>query len=144
MEVTKGRVEPQEAEKQRRRKLRRKGLLLDDEEILQAMEPGDEPVYLPYKITRSGARSGDLADRRQLDLVERRVRRTLGDLADTVWNGVIAPDPYWRGDDKNACRWCPYRQVCRVDSGELPLRKLRYVKQNEFWQALEKEERDHG
>lgn len=144
VEVTKGRVEPQEAEKQRRRKLRRKGLLLDDEEILQAMEPGDEPVYLPYKITRSGARSGDLADRRQLDLVERHVRRTLGDLADTVWNGVIAPDPYWRGDDKNACRWCPYRQVCRVDSGELPLRKLRYVKQNEFWQSLEKEERDHG
>ena len=145
VETTQGRVEPEEAEKQRRRSLRRKGLLLDDEEILQAMEPGQEPVYLPYKVSRkTGQRSGDLADRKQLDLVERHVRRTLGDLADTLWSGAIAPDPYWRGEDHNACRWCPFREVCRVDSGEVPLRKLRAVKPGEFWQALEKEECSRG
>ena len=145
VETTQGRVEPEEADKQRRKHLRRKGLLLDDEEILQAMEPGQEPVYLPYKISRkTGERSGDLADRQQLDLVERHVRRKLGDLADSVWAGTIAPDPYWRGEDHNACRWCPYREVCRVDSGELPLRKLRAVKAGEFWQSLEKEEQAHG
>ena len=145
VEVTKGRLDPEEAEKQHRKKLRRKGLLLDVEEVLQAMEPGADPVYLPYKVSKkTGERSGDLADERQLDLVEGHVRHTLGALADAVWAGEIAPDPYWRGEDHNACRWCPYRAVCRVDSGEVPLRKLRAVTRGEFWQTLEKEAKERG
>ena len=140
VEQTKGRLDPEDVEKLRRKKLRRKGLLLDDEEILQAMEPGAEPIYLPYKITKkTGERTGSLADRRQLGLVEAHVRRTLGTLADSLWAGTIRPDPFWRGEDHNACRWCPYREVCRVDSGEVALRKLRAVSRDEFWQTLEKE-----
>ena len=145
VETTKGRLGPEEAEKQHRKRLRRKGLLLDDPEILQAMEPGEEPIYLPYKIARkTGERSGDLADPLQFAMVEAHVRRTLGELADAVWAGTVAPDPFWRGEEHNACRWCPYREVCRVDSGELPLRKLRAVTRSEFWQALEKEAKDRG
>ncbi len=145
VELTKGRVDAEAAEKQRRRKLRRKGLLLDDEEILQAMEPGAEPIYLPYKmVKKSGERVGSLADRRQLGLVEAHVRRTLGTLADSLWAGAIRPDPFWRGEDHNACRWCPYREVCRVDSGEVDLRKLRAVSREEFWQTLEKEAETNG
>ena len=145
VELTRGRLDAEEAEKQHRKRLRRKGLLLDDEEILQAMEPGEDPVYLPYRIAKkTGERSGDLADARQFALVEAHVRRTLGELADSVWEGKIAPDPYWRGDEHNACRWCPYREICRVDSGEVPLRKLRAVTRGEFWQALEEEANERG
>ncbi len=72
-------------------------------------------------------------------MVEAHVRRTLGKLADAVWSGEIAPDPYWRGEDHNACRWCPYGAVCRVDSGELSLRRLRAVNRSEFWQQMERE-----
>lgn len=142
VESTKGRLSPEEAEKQHRKKLRRKGLLLDVEEVLQAMEPGTDPIYLPYNVSKNGERSGDLADERQLNLVEGHVRHTLGALADSVWSGTITPDPYWRGEEHNACRWCPYRAVCRVDSGELPLRKLRSVSKDEFWAALEKEAKE--
>lgn len=145
VESTKGRLDPEEAEQAHRKKLRRKGLLLDVEEVLQAMEPGSDPVYLPYKVSKkTGERSGDLADERQLDLVEGHVRHTLGDLADSLWSGTIAPDPYWRGDEHNACRWCPYRAVCRVDSGEVPLRRLRAVSGAEFWNELEKEAKERG
>ena len=145
VETAKGPLSPQEAEKQRRTNLRRKGLLLDDEEILQAMEPGEEPIFLPYRVVKkTGARSGSLADRDQLRLLEDHVRQTLGTLADRVWAGDIAPDPYWRGDDHNACRFCPYREVCRVDSGEVSRRRLRAIKQNEFWEALEKEANRRG
>ena len=145
VESTKGRLDPLEAEQAHRKKLRRKGLLLDVEEVLQAMEPGADPVYLPYKISRkTGERSGDLADERQLNLVEGHVRHTLGALADSLWSGTIAPDPYWRGDEHNACRWCPYRSVCRVDSGEVRLRRLRAVSGAEFWNALEKEAKERG
>ena len=145
VELTKGRLDPEEAEKQRRRKFRRKGLLLDSEEILQAMEPGEEPIYLPYRISKkTGARSGDLADPAHLTLVEHHVRRALGELADSLCSGTISPDPFWRGEEHNACRWCPYREVCRVDSGEIPLRRLRAVSREEFWRSLEKEEENNG
>ncbi len=144
VELTKGRPDPETAEAQRRKKLCRKGLLLDVEEVLQAMEPGQDPVYLPYKVNKAGERSGDLADERQFTLVEGHVRHTLGALADSLWTGRIAPDPYWRGEEHNACRWCPYRTVCRVDSGEVPLRRLRAVSRTEFWNTLEKEATERG
>lgn len=145
VESAKNRLSREEAESLHSKKLRRKGLLLDDEEILQAMEPGVAPIYLPYQISKkTGERSGDLASPAQLDLVERHVRRTLGKLADTVCSGEIAPDPYWRGEDHNACRWCPYGSVCRVDSGEIPLRRLRAVSRGEFWKELEQEAETHG
>ena len=140
VESAKNRLTEEEAESLHRKKLRRKGLLLDDEEILQAMEPGTTPLYLPYQISKkTGTRSGDLASQEQFSMVEAHVRRTLGKLADAVWSGEIAPDPYWRGEDHNACRWCPYGAVCRVDSGELSLRRLRAVNRSEFWQQMERE-----
>lgn len=145
VESAKNRLSEEEAESLHSKKLRRKGLLLDDEEILQAMEPGTAPVYLPYQISKkTGERSGDLASPEQLSLVERHVRRTLGKLADSVWSGEIAPDPFWRGEDHNACRWCPYGAICRVDSGEVPLRRLRAVSRGEFWKEMEQEAQNHG
>jgi len=145
VEAAKNRLTQAEADSLHGKKLRRKGLLLDDDEILQAMEPGTAPVYLPYQISKkTGERAGDLASTEQFSLVEAHVRRTLGRLADTVWSGVIAPDPFWRGDEHNACRWCPYGAVCRVDSGEVPLRRLRSVSRSEFWNELEQEAEPHG
>lgn len=139
------RLTPEEAEQLHGKKLKRKGLLLDDEEILQAMEPGETPVYLPYQISKkTGTRLGDLASPEQFSLVEGHVRRTLGKLADTVWSGTISPDPFWRGPDHNACRWCPYTSVCRVESGDVPLRRLRAVSRSEFWNELEQEAKNHG
>jgi ATP-dependent helicase/nuclease subunit B len=145
VESAKNRLTPEEAEILHRKALKRKGLLLDDEEVLQAMDPCNPPIYLPYQIAKkSGERSGDLASPAQFSMVERHVRQTLGKLADTVWSGVIAPDPYWRGEEHNACRWCPYRSICRVDGGEVPLRRLRAVSRSEFWKEMEEEAEHHG
>ena len=146
VEPAKNRLSPEEAESLHSKKLRRKGLVLDDEEILQAMEPGTTPIYLPCQVSKkTGVRSGDLASPEQLALVETHVRQTLGRLADSVWSGEVAPDPYWRGEDHNACRWCSYRSICRVDSGEVPLRRLRAVSRGEFWKELEdREAKRHG
>lgn len=145
VESANGRPTLEEAEKEHRKKLRRKGLLLDDEGVLQAMEPDTDPIYLPYRtVKKTGARSGDLASEAQMELVSRHVQRTIAHLADEMAEGRIAPNPYWRGPDQNACRWCDYREVCHVDSGEIPLRRLQATPRERFWEILKQEEARHG
>ncbi len=145
VQSTKGRLTPEEAEKERKKMQKRKGLLLDDGEILRAMEEGEEPVFMPYKVSKkTGARSGDLADARQMDLVRNHVSGTLKKLTDDLGSGRIAPDPYWRGEENNACRWCPYQEICHVSGGEVSLRKLKAINPERFWESLEKEEQSRG
>ena len=136
---------PEEADRDRRKELCRSGLLLDDPDILRAMEEGAEPVFLPYKINKkTNSRSGSLATADQLTLISRHVARTLGRLADEISAGKIEADPYWRGPDHNACQWCDYQEVCHVRSGEVDLRRLQNTKADQFWSILGKEEQSNG
>ena len=145
VETTKSRLTEEAAEEEHRKTLRRKGLLLDDEEILQAMEAGENPVYLPFKTSRKdGTRSGDLADAARLSRAERFVFRNVGRMTDEIAAGEIRANPYWRGPDQNACRWCEYREICRVDSGELPVRRRKAIGAEEFWDTLEEEDESDG
>lgn len=141
-----GRPEPEEAEKARRKSLKRNGLLLEDDEILAAMEPETvAPVFLPYKFVKKyQSRSGDLADADRLRQLERHVSRILGRFADEIYRGRIEPDPYWRNEEHNACRWCEYREVCHVDSGEVSLRRRKSLSGPTFWAALDKEDEKYG
>ena len=135
----------EKVDENRRKKLIRKGLLLNDESILRAMEENEPPVYLPYTIDgKTLERGGDLATTEQLSMLSRFVLRTLGVLADKICGGQIEPDPYWRGPDQNACRWCEYKEVCHVNSGEVDLRRLQKTKKDLFWEILEKEEKKDG
>ena len=98
-------------------------------------------MFLPYKIDKkTHERSGDLASAEQLSMISRFVLKTLGRLADEISSGIIEADPYWRGPDHNACRWCDYKEVCHINSGEVDLRRLRETKASQFWEILRREE----
>ena len=142
----KGRPGEAEADQVHSKDLKRKGLLLDDEEILRAMEPETvKPVFLPYHfVKKNNARTGDLADAGRLRQMERHVSRLLGRLADEIWQGRIEADPFWRNEGHNACKWCEYREVCHVDSGEVSLRRRKSVSSEAFWAALDKEDAENG
>ena len=110
------------------------------------MEPETvTPVFLPYHyVKKDKARTGDLADAERLRQMERHVNRVLGRLADEIWQGRIEPNPFWRNEAHNACKWCEYREVCHIDSGEISLRLRKRVSREAFWEALEKEDGDNG
>lgn len=137
------RLDAQDMEKKRRSSKRRRGLLLDNEQALQAMEPcGGKPVYLPYDLDKEGGRKGDLASMEQLRLLERHVFRAVAALSDSVFEGSIAPDPYYKDDRHNACAWCSYQDVCGSKNNWRQLEKAGSPK--EFWDALEAKEVSHG
>ena len=124
--------------------LRRKGLVLDDPEVLEAMErPGEEGVrFLPERVNRAGAVTGEaLVSAERLGKLQRHISRVLRDIGGELAAGNIVADPFWRGPEHNACQWCEYAEACHFEEGRGGDRRryLPPVKGEAFWQAVEKE-----
>lgn len=134
--------DPAEMEKKRQAEWKRQGLLLRDRAVLDAMEPGEEKLRLPVK-EKKGEFTGDLADREQMHLLEKYVFRVLGRLVEDIASGNVQPNPYTRGSSHDACRFCPYGQVCHSDS-VAGRRNYKTMSAAFFWEQIEKELMQHG
>ena len=139
-----GMLTQEEAEEKRSKEWKRRGLLLHDRDVLQAMEPGDTPKRMDYKVRKKdGALSGDLADRDQMRLLEAYVFRYLGTLVDQIASGNVSPNPYTRGSKHNPCNYCPYGAVCR-DKAEEGRRNYMTMESDRFWDEIAEELRNYG
>lgn len=138
-----GRLDDVEAELEREGQWKRKGLLLQDEAVLHAMEPDDTFTRLCCKMKKDGTLSGDLADRDQLRLLERYIFRYLAGMVEDIASGNIEPNPYTRGAAHNACTFCPYGSICHKDTVE-GRRNYKTMSSQRFWEEIEKEMNHHG
>ena len=140
------RLEPggteEELQKVRQKSLVRKGLLLQDEAVLQAMEPGDSPKFLPYQV-KKGELTGSLATREQFRLLERFVSKSLQEQALQIFSGAVAPNPIVRGPSAPSCQYCDFQSACHFDACPVQERWRKKVKAEEFWAELERR-REHG
>lgn len=138
-----GRPDDEEAAQVREKLWKRKGLLLADEEVLDAMEPSEKPKRLSYSKKKDGSISGDLADRQQLRLLKGYVFALLGKMVDDISSGCVEPNPYTRGGRHNACAFCPYGMVCH--QATVPGRRdYTAMSAQRFWEEIEKEMSSHG
>ena len=138
-----GKLDEPEAQKKREANWVRSGLLLRDEEVLQAMEPGDMPKRMGYSIKKDGDLSGDLADREQFKLLEGYVFKVLADMVDDIASGCVDPNPYTRGSSHNACAFCPFGSICHDKSVE-GRRNYKAMKADRFWDEIRKEMMKNG
>ena len=126
---------------EREKALRRSGLLLNDAEVLEAMEDSalTEPRYLPVKINKKGERSGDLASADQLGKLARYVEKLLEEIHGEIRQGNIEADPCCRSEEDTQCRYCPWADACHfVDGRDTDhYRWIQSVKPEEFWSELE-------
>ena len=118
--------------------LRRSGLLLRDEEVLWAMEQwgADGPRFLPLRVSRNGAISGDsLATAEQWGRLERRLGCLLREMGREIAHGNIDADPYLKGGGDTACQFCDYAQACHFEEGRGTDRRrwLYSVRGKDFW-----------
>lgn len=122
---------------------RRRGLISSSPELLAAMEHDPEkPRFMPYQMGKNGL-TGNVADERQMCLLERHVLRTLAHMTDRIASGVVKPDPIVRGQD-SSCRFCDYRSVCHMDLCARDIRPMAATSADKFWEKLEQEENGHG
>ena len=143
-----GREDEEKLEKERKKNRKRKGLLLNESHVLEAMEPRPQregkwdPQWLSCKVDAKGNLVGDLANRGQLRMLEEFVMKTLGEIVDEIASGDVSPNPYTRGSSHNACSFCPFGAVCHETEVE-GRRDRKAVSAEEFWAEIEKR-RDQG
>lgn len=125
------------------KELTRKGLILDDPAVLEALElPSDTgPRFLPIRVSsKTGKISGDaLVSAERLGRLKGHIEHILRDICDEVRNGEVPADPYWRGPSQNACLYCDYAAACQFDEshGEERRRWIATVRNSDFWSYLE-------
>ena len=135
----------QDIQKSKDKLLRRQGLVLNEPDVLSAMEhTAGAYRFLPISAGRS---SGDyLISPEQMDALSEFITYALHHAAGELAAGNIDADPYWHSADKNPCRWCDYRAACHFEEGCGDARRFRRgVKASEFWQWMKDREEDgHG
>ena len=143
-----GREDEDKLEKERKANRRHKGLLINEDHVLAAMEPRDstegrwDPQWLCCKVDSKGNLGGDLANRGQLRKLERFVMDTLTEMVNEIASGCVDPNPYTRGPSHNVCTYCPFGAVCHAEEVE-GRRNRAAVDAGEFWDEIERRN-DHA
>lgn len=137
-------------EKKVDKELVRSGLVVNDPAVLEAMENVGESGYrfLPLKVSKStGEISGEaLCSAEQLGKLGRHIQSVLNEICEELSQGNIAADPFWRGPEKNACRYCDYAAACHFEPGRGGdcKRWLPGLSAQEFWAQLEQSKNENG
>jgi ATP-dependent helicase/nuclease subunit B len=124
------------------KELERSGLVLNDKAVLDAMErpEGGSYRFLPLKVSKStGEITGEaLASAEQLGKLGGHIQKILEEICQELARGNITADPYWRGPEKNACRFCDYAAACHFEEGRGGdcRRWLPKVSADAFWDNL--------
>ncbi len=125
----------------RKNTARRSGLILDDEAVLEAMEPGPDRRFLPVKLTKAGAWTKDsqssLASLEQFGALSRHIEKTLRDLAAELRSGSVALDPWYKNAGETACTFCDYREACLFDEAGDGWRLRGKMLAEQAWERIE-------
>ena len=148
--IVKGSRRMDEGERRRAvdKELVRKGLVLNDPAVLEAMEHlgEDGPRFLPVKVSRkTGAITGDaLASAAQLGKLRRHIDKVLGDIGRELAQGNIDADPYYKNARQSACAFCEFASACHFEEGRGgDCRRYLYpVKGTDFWENVGEPEAD--
>ena len=138
-----GRLTDEQAAAEHGKTWKRKGLVLADEAVVQAMEPEGSPKRLNCKFDKEGVLTGDIATREQLKLLKKYVFQVLRDMVADIASGDVTPNPYTRGSSHNACTYCPYQSVCHFATVE-GRRNYKTMSAQRFWEEIGKEVERNG
>ena len=140
----------EEWRKEMDKELTRSGMILDDQDVLDAMEVPEDGSYrfLPLRVSkRTGAISGEaLASAEQLGKLGDHVHQILTAICQELASGNVNADPFWRGPEQNACQYCDYAAACHFEEGRGGdcRRWMKKLKANDFWVNIDTEEKSES
>ena len=103
---------PQAVKKAADRQMRMNGVVLEDTEIIEAMEAGARGIFIPASLNKDGTPSKNSAvlTGRQLETVLAYSKKLIAALGDKLLEGRVEAKPHMK--NRNACKFCPYGPVC--------------------------------
>lgn len=134
---------PAKIESDIQKELRRSGLVLEDAQVLRAMEHDalEKPVYLPITLKKDGTITDGVATAHELGRLGRYTEHLLEQIAGELARGNVDADPAYRTPQDGACRWCAYASACyfRPGSGTDRCRILKKASPAEVWQNIDEQ-----
>lgn len=114
---------------------KRSGLVLEESQVLNAMEPGEQYAFLPIRATKKGL--GDYAiSRNQFDQLQAFISLRSGQAVDRILSGRFQPEPCYRGQTYDPCNHCEFGSVCQKD----PKFRQKYYREklsgSSFWENI--------
>ncbi len=112
-----------------------KGVILDDNRIITAMEHDGKGVYIPVKLSgdKVTAGAGSLATLEELGAIFKRIDLLVCRMAESLYEGNVDAMPL--SGDYDACQYCRYHAVCMRDDGA-PSREGRHMSKAELFERL--------
>ncbi|HWQ50387.1 MAG TPA: PD-(D/E)XK nuclease family protein, partial [Terriglobales bacterium] len=128
----------EEVRRARMDKVKKNGLLLDDEEVLRAMDRSGKFLTLPVAADKDGnirPRGTSTASMERLGALAEFAGRLLDEAAGKIASGSVEVNPLTtRGEQKpDACKFCDMRPVCRYEGAG---RGMPYLSEEDFWRAI--------
>lgn len=113
--------------------MKRSGLFLLDEEVLEAMEHGLEGRVIPVKRKKDGELSAQatLATLEQFGALKRYTDKVFIRLAEKLKGGHVEAEPLC-SSSIDSCKWCDFKAFCRYE-GE----GREYIKHKSPWTEIE-------
>ena len=128
------------AEKARKKELKRSGLVLRDEALINAWEYGEDKIYIPSSVSRS-KEDRALVSSEQFDMIFSHVRGKMGDMMTQLRSGDIKADPYETENGATPCEYCDFKGSCGFCDGENgeAVRPLPKLAAEDVWEKLREE-----
>lgn len=93
------------------------GLILEDTDIIDAMDGGHTGRFVPLSFTKNSYRATEkAADLAKLGRITAHVKKLAAEMGDELYRGEIAASPLVHRNKKQ-CDYCDYRCVCRHEDG---------------------------
>ena len=104
-------------------KLRMDGLVLDDPEVIRAMDRNGGGEYLPVRLKNGLPDKKDhIVSQQELKSVLSYLKTLIVNMAEELRSGDVTALPL-TGKNWDVCKWCPYSSICGHEKDD-PVRKM--------------------
>ena len=89
------------------------GLLLNDPDVLRAMEEKGQGLFIPTKVKSNGEwESTNLSSLEEFGKIEKHIDGLITEMAKAIRDGNLEAVPARKGNEYDACRYCEYKGLC--------------------------------
>lgn len=134
---------PEDVAAKKQKKCRMQGIVLNDCDVVVAMDKSAGGLYIPVDFNAKGEMKGSLIRLSQLEKLKEKADGILAEMAESLHNGRIEAVPSYGASYKHVCQYCDYKSVCSYEEN-IPVRELYDTDLDEALRNLEEGDEADG